>query len=85
MRVHIDSRKTDREEDVDVTTAGRLFAELGEVVAGRQPGRQSAEEIARFKSGGLAMQDVLAADSIHRMAASTATVQRAFGDLVGRI
>lgn len=38
-----------------------LYAELGEIVLGRKAGRQSPEEITLFKSVGVAVQDVLAA------------------------
>lgn len=42
--------------------------ELGEVVAGRRPGRQSADEINLFKSNGLAIQDVAAAQVVYERA-----------------
>ena len=35
--------------------------ELGEIAAGRRPGRRSPEEITLFKSVGLAVQDLVAA------------------------
>jgi len=38
-----------------------VHAELGEIVAGRKPGRESAEEIVVFDSTGMALQDVAAA------------------------
>ena len=37
-----------------------VHAELGEVVAGRKPGRASAEEITLFDSTGMALQDAAA-------------------------
>ena len=39
----------------------RIHAELGEIVTGGRPGRQSVDEITLFKSVGLAVQDVAAA------------------------
>jgi ornithine cyclodeaminase len=39
-------------------SAARIYAELGEVVAGRKPGRTSAGEITLFKSVGNAVQDL---------------------------
>ncbi|MGH9469185.1 MAG: ornithine cyclodeaminase family protein [Terriglobia bacterium] len=45
----------------------RVF-ELGEIVAGRKPGRQSPEEITIFKSTGLALWDVAAAGEVLRRA-----------------
>jgi len=50
-------------------------------VTGTKPARESAEEITLFKSGGLAVEDVAAADLIHRKASNTATDKNAFGDL----
>lgn len=42
-----------------------LYAELGEVITGRKPGRTDASEITLFKSNGLAIQDVAAAKLIY--------------------
>jgi alanine dehydrogenase len=42
--------------------------ELGEVVAGRRLGRQSASEINLFESNGLAIQDVAAAQVVYAKA-----------------
>ncbi len=54
--------------------AGRIaradvHAELGEVVAGRKPGRTSAAEITVFDSTGTALQDVAAAALVYEKAA----------------
>jgi ornithine cyclodeaminase/alanine dehydrogenase-like protein (mu-crystallin family) len=38
-----------------------IYAELGEIVLGRKPGRQSPDEITYFKSVGIAVQDAIAA------------------------
>jgi ornithine cyclodeaminase/alanine dehydrogenase-like protein (mu-crystallin family) len=38
-----------------------ILAELGEIVLGRKPGRQSEEEVTYFKSVGVAVQDAMAA------------------------
>jgi ornithine cyclodeaminase/alanine dehydrogenase-like protein (mu-crystallin family) len=46
----------------------RLHAELGDLVAGRKPGRASADEITLFDSTGTAIQDVTAAAEIWRRA-----------------
>lgn len=45
-----------------------VFAELGEVVAGKKPGRQSADEIIIFDSTGMALQDVAAAAIVYEKA-----------------
>lgn len=41
-----------------------IYAELGEIVVGEKPGRESAEEITFFKSVGVAVQDVAAASAV---------------------
>jgi ornithine cyclodeaminase len=49
-------------------TDGDLHAELGEVVAGRKPGRENDREIIVFSPIGLALHDVGVASSIYRSA-----------------
>jgi alanine dehydrogenase len=41
-----------------------IYAELGEIAAGLKPGRTSPEEITFFKSVGVAVQDVAAANAV---------------------
>ncbi len=68
-RVVIDHREASLAEAGDLLIPIReglmgrdhIAAELGEIVAGRKPGRTSAEEITLFKSVGVAVQDVAAA------------------------
>jgi ornithine cyclodeaminase/alanine dehydrogenase-like protein (mu-crystallin family) len=79
-RVYVDSRELALEEYGDAIAAGQIYAELGEVVYGAKLARDSAEEITLFKSGGLAVEDVVAADLIYRKAATTATAESVFGD-----
>ena len=50
-----------------MTTAG-VHAELGEVVAGKKPGRTSPDEITIFDSTGMALQDVAAAAAVYTSA-----------------
>jgi len=45
-----------------------IYAELGEIVAGKKPGRESEEEITLFDSTGLAIQDVAVAALAYRLA-----------------
>jgi len=45
-----------------------IRAELGEVLAGQKPGRTSPEEITLFKSLGLAVEDLAAANHLYRKA-----------------
>ena len=47
---------------------GDVHAELGEVVAGRKPGRRDADEITVFDSTGTGLQDVAAAIAVYRRA-----------------
>lgn len=46
-------------------------AELGEVLAGRRPGRRSPDEITLYKSMGHAMEDLVAAGLVYRRALAT--------------
>ncbi len=45
-----------------------VHAELGEIVAGRKPGRESAEEIIIFDSTGMALQDVATSAIVYEKA-----------------
>ena len=47
---------------------GDVRAELGEVIAGRRPGRTSPDEIVVFDSTGMALQDVAAAVVVYERA-----------------
>lgn len=67
-RLYVESREAATREAGDVIAAGEVFAEIGEVVAGTRPGRQSAEEVTLFKSVGVAVEDVVAADLVLRAA-----------------
>jgi ornithine cyclodeaminase len=50
---------------------GHIRAELGEVLSGTKPGRTSADEITLFKSLGLAVEDLAAAEYLYRKAKET--------------
>ncbi len=43
-----------------------IYADIGEIVCGKKPGRESAEQITVFDSTGLAIQDISAASEIYR-------------------
>jgi ornithine cyclodeaminase/alanine dehydrogenase-like protein (mu-crystallin family) len=68
-KIFVDSRTASLEEAGDLIQplqAGlfdesHICGELGDVVLGKVPGRQSAEEITFFKSVGVAVQDAMAA------------------------
>ena len=51
-----------------LATRANVYAELGEVVAGKKPGRESQEEITIFDSTGMALQDVAAAAFLYEKA-----------------
>lgn len=54
--------------EAGVVTRANVYAELGEVVAGKKPGRESQEEITIFDSTGTALQDVAAAAFLYEKA-----------------
>jgi len=57
--------------DAGVATRDCVHAELGEIVAGRKPGRTSRDEITLFDSTGTALQDVAAAAVAYERALTT--------------
>ncbi len=73
--VVVDSRPSALKEAGDLLPAlekGRLhlggLTELGEVIAGTRPGRTSREQITLFESQGMAMQDLVIAAHLMRLA-----------------
>lgn len=76
-RVYVDSRAGALAEAGDLVmpieegrwTADLIVGELGELFAGRVAGRTSPDEITLFKSLGMAVEDVAAADLVYRRAA----------------
>jgi alanine dehydrogenase len=73
--VVVDSRPTALKEAGDLLPAlekGRLhggaLTELGEVIAGTRPGRTSAEQTTLFESQGMAIQDLILASELARLA-----------------
>ena len=75
-RVVVDSREAAMRESGDILlpiaegrfTASHVTAELGEVACGKKPGRASDGEVTLFKSLGLAVEDLVAADLAYRRA-----------------
>ena len=71
----VDSRPSAMKEAGDLLPSlekGRLhvgaLTELGEVIANMRPGRKNAEQITLFESQGMAMQDLIIASELARMA-----------------
>lgn len=63
--VFVDSREAARQEAGDIILSGaQIYAELGEVLAGKVDSRQSETTI--FKSLGMAIEDVAAAQLVYR-------------------
>ena len=54
--------------DAGLITREDVYAELGEVIAGVQPGRTSSDEIIIFDSTGMALQDVVTAAAVYEKA-----------------
>mgnify|MGYP001617464741 CR=1 FL=1 len=78
-RLYVDSRAAALVESGDVVmgmaaglfSASHIRGELGEVVLGRAEGRQHDDEVTVFKSLGMAVEDVVAADLVLRRAVET--------------
>jgi len=78
-RLYVDSRAAALVESGDVVmgisegrfTVSHVQGELGEVVLGRVQGRTADDQITVFKSLGMAVEDVVAADLVLRRAAET--------------
>lgn len=68
----VDRRESALNEAGDLLLAGvgaeGIAAELGEVLIGEHPGRRAAEELTVFKSLGLAVEDLAAAELVMRKA-----------------
>jgi alanine dehydrogenase len=69
-KLYVESREAAGSESGDVIAARSVFAELGEVIAGLKPGRESDDEITLSKSVGVAVEDIAAADLVYRRAAA---------------
>lgn len=63
-KIFVESREAAMSESGDIIAAGRIDAEIGEIVDGKMPGRQNVDEITLFKSLGAAVEDIAAADLV---------------------
>ena len=59
-------------KDEGIINEEGIYAELGEIVAGKKIGRESPDEITMFKATGLAIQDVSTASKVFELAKSRA-------------
>src|SRR5436305_2257271 len=64
--IYVESCEAALKESGDVIAARKEPIEIGEVIAGKQRGRTSAEQITLFKSLGVAAEDVAAADLVYQ-------------------
>jgi ornithine cyclodeaminase/alanine dehydrogenase-like protein (mu-crystallin family) len=71
-RLFVESREAATRESGDVIAAAKEVVEIGEVLAGKAAGRRSPDEITLFKSVGVAVEDLAAAELVHRKAAGAA-------------
>jgi ornithine cyclodeaminase/alanine dehydrogenase-like protein (mu-crystallin family) len=60
--------------DAGVVSAADVHAELGEVIAGRKPGRERPDEVIVFDSTGTGLQDVAAAIAVYKEAGMKGTL-----------
>lgn len=65
-RLYVDSREAALLESGDVIAAPEIIAELGEVISDPSLGRKGPDEVTLFKSVGLAIEDITAADLVYR-------------------
>jgi alanine dehydrogenase len=65
-RVYVESREAASRESGDVIAAGEVAGEIGEAIAGTRPGRRTEAEITLFKSVGVAVEDIVAAEMVYR-------------------
>jgi alanine dehydrogenase len=62
--IYVESREPALKESGDVIAADKELIEIGEVIAGKQSGRKSADQITLFKSVGVAIEDLTAAELV---------------------
>jgi alanine dehydrogenase len=67
-KLYVEQREAASRESGDVIAGGNIFAEIGEVLGGTKPGRESADEITLFKSVGVAVEDLASAELVYRNA-----------------
>lgn len=69
-KIYVESREAAFKESGDVIAAGAVFAEIGDVINEKLPGRETAGELTLFKSLGQAVEDIAAADLVYQRAIS---------------
>ena len=64
--IYVESREAALKESGDVIAAEKEPTEIGEVIAARQRGRQSTDQVTLFKSVGVAAEDIAAAELVYQ-------------------
>ena len=62
--IYVESREAATAESGDVIAAAKPVVEIGDIIAKKEAGRESEEEITLFKSVGVAVEDVAAAQLV---------------------
>src|SRR6476620_12134606 len=68
--IYVESREPALKESGDVIAAGKELIEIGELIAGKESGRKSADQITLFKSVGVAVEDIATAELVLNAKAS---------------
>jgi ornithine cyclodeaminase/alanine dehydrogenase-like protein (mu-crystallin family) len=87
-RVYVDSRESAAHEAGDLLIpleecaigADHVLGELGEVLLGKVPGRQTADEVTVYKSLGIVAQDLVAAWCVYQRCQAAAKLEPAHTD-----
>src|SRR6476660_2045365 len=62
--IYVESREPALKESGDVIATDKELIEIGELIAGKQSGRKSADQITLFKSVGVAIEDIATAELV---------------------
>lgn len=65
-RIFVEQRDAAMKESGDIIAAGKMEAEIGEIIAGKKSARESHDDITLYKSVGVAAEDIFAADLVYR-------------------
>jgi alanine dehydrogenase len=68
-RIYVESREAATAESGDVIAAAKPVVEIGQVIARKETGRESEDELTLFKSVGVAIEDIAAAELVWNNAA----------------
>jgi alanine dehydrogenase len=66
--IYVESREPALKESGDVIASAKPVVEIGDIIAGKENGRRSTEEITLFKSVGVAVEDIVSAQLVYEKA-----------------